>query len=246
MPGRSALFGARRNPSSTAWAHTDGPSGRGQGSDVRRGCPGPAAQPAPGGGRHQDHLVPRRGDDDSGAVAHGRSPLDGHGARRGGEPGRDVVASLGRGARPGEPVFRAVARLWPTGDASVPIGAQPCGVLGSHPYDRRAPRGSPWELSGCCCRCCVRSPAGTGTGRAGGCSCPRCSAVRRPTGCSCVRSRWSGGSPGAPRPSHCAGPRCAASAPEHPTCWSVRSCSSPSSCSTRAGTRRRARRRRSP
>lgn len=79
---------------------------RRQGSGVRHGCPGPAAQPAPGGGRHQDHLVARQGNDDSGAVAHGRSPLTGHGARPEVTAARALLASLGRRVRPGEPVFR--------------------------------------------------------------------------------------------------------------------------------------------
>ena len=40
----------------------------------------PAAQPAPDARRHQDHLVPRPGNDDSGAVTHGRAPLTRQGA----------------------------------------------------------------------------------------------------------------------------------------------------------------------
>lgn len=52
-------------------------------SGVRQGHPVPAAQPAPDTRRHEDHLVPRRGNNNSGAVTHGRAPLIRHGARRG-------------------------------------------------------------------------------------------------------------------------------------------------------------------
>lgn len=45
-------------------------------SAVRRADPVPAAQRAPEGRGHQDHLVPGRGDDGSGAVSHDRSSLD--------------------------------------------------------------------------------------------------------------------------------------------------------------------------
>ncbi len=44
-------------------------------SAVRRADPVPAAQRAPEGRGHQDHLVPGRGDDGSGAVSHDRSSL---------------------------------------------------------------------------------------------------------------------------------------------------------------------------
>lgn len=43
-------------------------------SDVRHVRPVPGAQRAPGGRRHQDHLVPVAGSYDGGVVTHGRLP----------------------------------------------------------------------------------------------------------------------------------------------------------------------------
>jgi hypothetical protein len=74
----AALTGARRDAVSRHPIKWGGSTPGRQGSVARRGSPGPAAQPAPGAGRHQDHLEPRRGDDDCAAVPHGRSPFTRH------------------------------------------------------------------------------------------------------------------------------------------------------------------------
>lgn len=68
-------------------------------SEIRHGLPVPAAQRAPEGRRHQDHLGPEgpgTGSGDSDVCTHGLAPLTGH----------DVVVSVGRGGAAGPRIFR--------------------------------------------------------------------------------------------------------------------------------------------